>query len=121
MQTRRLQGARNHVAGAMAEKSVLRYYEAHGWVLRVERWRGESGEIDLVMERDGDLVFVEVKASRDHARAALLLGPKQMARLAHAAEEYVANVARDPFVERRIDVALVDGAGRVSVIENALM
>nr|WP_090060741.1 YraN family protein [Celeribacter neptunius] len=105
----------------MAEESVARDYQARGFTLLEQRWRGAGGEIDLIFEKDGELVFVEVKASKTHARAALLLGPKQIARLSASAEDYIGHLPRGLLTPMRIDVALVDGAGQVEILENALM
>jgi putative endonuclease len=67
----RLQGSRgqtNYRSGAAAEEQVERTYLRSGHRLRNRRWRGGAGEIDLVLEKGGEIVFVEVKASRTHAR-----------------------------------------------------
>jgi putative endonuclease len=83
------------------------------------RWRGESGEIDLVA-RDGDrVIFVEVKQSRTHELAASHVTPRQMARVWNAASEFLAGEPRGQLTDVRIDVALVDAVGRVSILQNA--
>ena len=83
-------------------------------------WRGAAGEIDLVL-RDGEgVVFVEVKAARDHASAARSLTPRQVGRLLDAGAEYLGGCAEGQLTPARFDVALVDRAGLVEVIENAL-
>jgi len=69
--------------------------------------------------QDGpDLVFVEVKASRSHADAALHLLPAQMRRITQAALEYCDRQGLGE-VSMRFDVALVDATGRVELIPNA--
>jgi putative endonuclease len=52
--------------GAEAEAMVATALEASGWTVLARNWRGGNGEIDVVVERDGCLRFVEVKA-RDAA------------------------------------------------------
>ena len=104
----------------MAEAQVARHYAAQGMTLHAARWRGAGGEIDLIL-RDGDgFVFVEVKRRRDLARAAAALGAAQFQRLHVAATEFLALQPRGLNTPARFDVALVDGQGRVEVIENAL-
>ena len=75
--------------------------------------RGASrlgGEIDLILrERDGTLVFVEVRWRRD-ARAggaAASVTPQKQARLVYAARCYLAGLARVP--PCRFDVVAVEG------------
>lgn len=113
-------GSRNYHAGEAAEAQIAQEYERHGYVLRDRRWRGGVGEIDLVLERGGEIVFVEVKASRTHARAAQAITGRQMTRLLQSAEVYLGTLPGGSLTPMRFDVALVDGAGRLDVIENAL-
>ena len=106
-------------AGVAAEGSVERLYERAGRPILARRWRGQSGEIDLVA-RDGDaVVFIEVKKSSTHARAAEHLGPRQMARIYAAASEYLAREPKGQLTPARFDVALVDQVGRIEILENA--
>lgn len=118
--SRSRRGTRNYHAGDAAEGQVARVYEQHGYRLRDRRWRGGVGELDLVLERDEEIVFVEVKASRTHARAAEALSARQVSRLMRSAEIYLGTLPRGALTPMRFDVALVDGAGRLDLIENAL-
>jgi putative endonuclease len=113
-------GCRNHHAGHAAEDQVARAYEATGHRVRARRWRGGVGEIDLVLEKDGEIVFVEVKASRSHAEAAQSIGPRQISRLLQSAEAYVGQLATGALTPMRFDLALVDRVGRLDIIPNAL-
>ena len=119
-QTASLCGQRNYYAGHAAEDVVARAYIARGYQMRDRRWRGETGEIDLVFSRDDSITFVEVKTSKGFGRAALALGERQIRRLTAAASEYVGALPAGQDTDMRFDVALVDGAGRVQVVENAL-
>ncbi|KPQ05490.1 MAG: putative endonuclease [Rhodobacteraceae bacterium HLUCCA12] len=113
-------GLVGYLSGQVAESQVADHYAQNGMTIAARRWRGKGGEIDLIL-RDGDaLVFVEVKRSRHHARAAERLSARQIARLFDAAGEYMAATCDTALVDARFDVALVDGAGRVAIIENAL-
>ena len=90
-------------AGLAAEGRIAQDYERRGFAVARQRWRGKSGEIDLIV-RDGDgLIFIEVKQSRNFERAALSLGAAQMRNL----------------TDVRFDVALVNGHGETQIIENA--
>ena len=121
---RRLRGRASHHSGRAAEGAAARHYARAGLALIEARWRGAAGEIDLVL-RDGEgpragLVFVEVKSAPDHARAARSLTPRQAARILEAGAEYLGGQPLGQLTKARFDVALVDRAGRVEVIENAL-
>jgi putative endonuclease len=114
-------GHANYHSGLAAEDIVARDYAMRRHQVAARRWRGKSGEIDLVM-RDGDtVVFVEVKKSRTFAAAAQRLGRRQMDRLCASAGEFLAGEPRGQLTDMRFDLALVDGRGGVSVIENAFM
>jgi putative endonuclease len=113
-------GQMGYHAGIEAERSVARYYLRRGYQFAAHRFRGRGGEIDLVLRSDDQVIFVEVKQSRSHARAAERLLPKQMARLFETASEFVSQEPAGQDTNMRFDVALVDGTGRVEIIENAL-
>ena len=113
-----MSGARSYHAGLAAEDIVLRAYEATGHRLRARRWRGLAGEIDLILDSDEGLVFVEVKAAASHEAALHSLSPRQLSRIARAAEEYLGTLSSPGLVAMRIDLAAVDGQGRVEIVPN---
>jgi putative endonuclease len=115
-----MSGLKSYLAGKAAEDSVMAAYVARGHRLLSRRWRGPVGEIDLVFEKAGELVFVEVKSSRSFAAAAAHLTARQIGRLLSSAEAALGYFQRGALTPMRFDVALVDGAGRIDVIPNAL-
>ncbi|MGR3430382.1 YraN family protein [Sagittula sp.] len=113
-------GRTGYEAGASAELRVAQDYERRGFPLARRRWRGQGGEIDLIV-RDGDgLIFVEVKKSRSFQRAAERLSRQQMNRIISAAEEFLGTQPRGSLTDVRFDLAMVDGYGQIRVIENAI-
>jgi len=116
-----MSGMISYLAGASAEKQVAAHYTRNGMAIAATRWRGQGGEIDLVAHDGDGLVFIEVKKSRNHGRAAERLSPRQIQRLFDTAGEYMAAFCAGRAVNARFDVALVDGAGRIEIIENALV
>jgi putative endonuclease len=118
--SRRLAGATGHRAGEAAEAIVAAHYVRTGCVPVATRWRGAAGEIDLVLRRGAEVIFVEVKKSRSFARAAERVSPRQAQRLLQAAAEFLGGEPLGQATPMRFDVALVDGTGRVEIIENAL-
>ncbi len=114
-----MSGAVSYYAGLAAEDQVAADYKRRGHALCQHRWRGQSGEIDLIT-RDGDgLIFVEVKKARDFARAVERLTQRQLQRIYDAATEYLAKMPLGQDTPARIDVALVNASGQIEIIENA--
>lgn len=112
-------GAVSCSAGRLAEEAVAREYSQSGYQVMSERWRGRSGEIDLILSKGDEYIFVEVKKSRSHDWAALRLGARQIARICNAALEYCGRLPAGLLTAMRFDAALVDQFGRVEIIENA--
>ncbi|MGY6547924.1 MAG: YraN family protein [Roseinatronobacter sp.] len=111
---------RNHLAGFHAEASVLRRYLDAGYAVLAQRFRGPRGEIDLVLTKEKSVIFVEVKKSRSFESAVARLGPAQIARLRDTAAEFLGSCPDGQLTDMRFDVALVNGSGEISVLENAL-
>lgn len=119
--SRRHSGTTAYHAGLAAEGSVARHYENTGHSICARRWRGESGEIDLIAQ-DGDVVvFIEVKQSRTHALAAEHLTGRQVQRIFACANEYLAQMPNGMSTNVRFDVALVDNTGKIEIIEPGFM
>ena len=102
--------------GGAAEARAAAWLQARGLVLEQRNYRvargpsARGGEIDLVMrERDGTLVFVEVRqrrTTRHGGAAASVTTPKQR-RLVLAAQHYLLRFAALP--PCRFDVLAIDG------------
>lgn len=117
---RKWRGFAANLNGQAAEASVERHYSDAGCAIAARRWRGRYGEIDLIA-REGDLlVFIEVKAAATHERALTRLQPRQIRRIEAAVAEFLEGEPRGGLTEIRFDLALVDGQGRVAVMENVL-
>ena len=103
--------------GDRAEALALEHLLSHGLALvcrnyRVARGpRARGGEIDLILrERDGTLVFVEVRsrAGASHGGALASVSPAKQRSLVFAAQHYLARLTRVP--PCRFDVVAVEGA-----------
>lgn len=95
--------------GQFGERIALQHLEAQGYRIRECNFRTREGEIDIVAEREGVLVFVEVRARRGSAlgSAAESVTPAKQRRLLALAEAYAQ--ARDGLpAQRRIDVIALD-------------
>lgn len=112
-----MSGADSYYNGLAAEEAVARRYVAAGLTVAARRWRGRSGEIDLIFRQGRTLVFVEVKQGRDFARAAERLSMRQLERIWAAAGEFLGSEPAGQDSDVRVDAALVDDLGRIDIIE----
>ena len=111
--------------GRRGETVARAHLESLGYVVVAANYRSGSGEIDLVTERYGAIVFVEVR-SRSGGSMGLpeeSITPAKRGHLISAAQEYLQEHATQDR-EWRIDVAAVEfdrgRPPRVRVIENAI-
>jgi putative endonuclease len=77
-------------AGRAAESIAAFLLRLKGYRIVARRFRGIRGEVDLIAQKLGVLAFVEVKRRADLAAALESVSPRQRARVAAAAEEFVA-------------------------------
>ena len=102
--------------GDAAESAALAHLKGFGLTLVRRNYRvargphARGGEIDLILrERDGTLVFVEVRRRMDatHGGAAASVGTAKQRRLVLAARHFLAGM--DPLPPCRFDVVAIDG------------
>lgn len=102
--------------GDAVEQRALDHLGEHGLALVQRNYRvargpnARGGEVDLVMkERDGTLVFVEVRARKDarFGGAAASVGAAKQRSLVFAASHFLRRFATPP--PCRFDVVAVDG------------
>lgn len=102
--------------GDAAEQQALAYLLDQGLRLVQRNYRvargpsARGGEIDLIMrERDGTLVFVEVRRRADaaHGGAAATVGPAKQRRIVRAAQHFLMRLSELP--PCRFDVVAIDG------------
>lgn len=108
--------------GAQAEAFAADWLEARGLKLLARNVRFRYGEIDLVMDDGGTIVFVEVRyrAREDYGGAAASVNAAKRARMQRAIRGYL---AANPAAARRnlrADVVAVSAGDRVEWIKNAL-
>jgi putative endonuclease len=113
-------GSTAYFNGLAAEEIAAQAYMARGCRILARRWKVPEGEIDLIAEADGVIVFIEVKARKTMATALTALQPKQKARLLACASCYLAAQASLNHA-CRFDLVAVDSQGCVEIIENVIL
>lgn len=96
--------------GRAGETEAERVLRKKGYRILARNHRSRDGELDLVAEQDGVLVFLEVKVRRTDAYggAAYAVDPRKQARIIRLAARYLANHrVRDRCC--RFDVILCEG------------
>lgn len=107
--------------GDVAEDQALAHLQGHGLVLVQRNFRTPGrggGEVDLIMrERDGTLVFVEVRqraSARQGGAGASITAHKQR-RIVLAARHFLLRLGSEPAC--RFDVVLIQGRAEAVSIE----
>lgn len=100
-----------NLAGARAEDLCAELLRASGMRLLARNWRCRLGEIDLIAEEDGTVVFAEVRqrSSGGFGGAAESITGAKRDRLLAAARLYLSG---RPNAHCRFDVFLVEGDPR---------
>ena len=90
--------------GVQGEQIALKYLEESGYLLEAQNWRGQRGELDLVMRRESLLVIIEVRTTSTQwldrpAEATTMSKQRQVAR---CADEYFCQ--RHPQAPKILDI-----------------
>jgi putative endonuclease len=110
-------GSVSGASGQAAEARAWAHLQRAGLTLVARNYRvargphSRGGEVDLICrERDGTLVFVEVRARADmrHGGAAASIGASKRKSLVFAAQRYLASLPGAP-PACRFDVVAIDG------------
>lgn len=118
--SRRIKGAKAYQSGLDAEKSVIRFLQQQGFILLAHRCKTPCGEIDLVFSREDWLIAIEVKQRKTHYESAFALTPRQGQRLLSGFEYLISAHPDWQRTNTRFDVALVDKAGGIEIIADAI-
>jgi putative endonuclease len=114
-----------HQKGKKAEDRAAIFLRLKGYRVLERNYRVPVGEIDLIVQRGGTLVFVEVKARRGKAQGSPLeaVPPQKVRRISAAAALYLAGRKTRP--PCRFDVLTVGpdknwlGLPKIRHLENA--
>jgi len=110
--------------GQQGEALACQYLSRQGYRVIVRNYRTKLGEIDIVAEEGGTLVFVEVKTRRGHqcGHPFEAVTPTKCRQISKVALQYLAETGREGQAAR-FDVVAISFAGEaapvVELVQNA--
>jgi putative endonuclease len=93
--------------GLSAESRAAAFLMAKGYRIIARRYKTPVGEIDIVAQRLGTVVFVEVKARASLDAAAESISPRQRSRIIDAARYWLAAHPKAEGLALRFDAVLI--------------
>lgn len=112
------------ITGKNAEDEAEAYLSAHGLTLLQRNYRQKIGEIDLIMQDQEHLVFVEVRARKegDHGNALESITESKRSKIIRTAKYYLQENNLYYKATSRFDVVTldpIDGEWKLEWIRNA--
>jgi putative endonuclease len=103
--------------GALGERIAERWLRRQGWRVMHRRFRSGHRDIDLVVERDGVVAFVEVKAKHDNdfGDPVEAVGWRKQRELVRSAQVWISRHGRPPEAYRFDVVGVLVRGDRVMV------
>ncbi|MDE6350782.1 MAG: YraN family protein [Treponemataceae bacterium] len=97
------------VGNAGEDKACL-WLRSRGYEIVARNWRSRRGEIDIIAQKDGVLVFAEVKTlpSGELETLAHELDRRKQKRIVETAQLFLANHRKYKYTAIRFDVLVVD-------------
>lgn len=101
-------GRDNRKWGAEAEQIAAEYFISHGYTVRERNWKCGKLEIDLILEIERTIVFVEVKARKDGSQDPIeAVGKDKRRRIIRAADSYLQSIPL--LYQYRFDIFAITG------------
>jgi putative endonuclease len=110
--------------GQLGETLACQYLSRQGYRILLRNYRTKLGEIDIIAEEQGTLVFVEVKARRGHkcGHPYEAVTPAKCRQISKAALLYLAETGREGDLAR-FDVLAISFSGEaaplIELVKNA--
>lgn len=93
--------------GVAAEGVAADYFKALGFEILKQRYKTKVGEIDLIVQKDRALIFVEVKSHADISASLYAVTERPRRRIEQAALHFIAENPQCTDFEMRFDVVAV--------------
>ena len=113
---------RNQHVGKWGEQVAADYLEGRGYKIEARNVRTPYGEIDLIAQKDGFTVFVEVKArtSKIFGPPEIAVSPRKKEHMLSCSEHYAQQNEIDHWQIDVIAVEDLDGKVKITHFENAI-
>lgn len=107
--------------GIAAETFVRKMLEEREFILLATRYKTKHGEIDLIMQKDRLIVFVEVKARKSIEEGLFAIPYRAQRRMSDCASLWIAENQKmfNTETDFRFDVAVVTPDDEITLIEGA--
>lgn len=106
--------------GAQGELHAEQALQRAGYQIVARNWRCPEGEIDLIAQHDGDLVFIEVRGcAAGAAMAAESISARKLTRLRNAANAYLYSANCSEVPSRFDFVAINYQSGAIEIVRDA--
>ncbi len=109
------------VLGQQGEAVVANLLVQRGWKILAQNWYCKNGELDIVAQKDQQVLFIEVKTRTSaHFQLSQVITPSKQRKIVTTARFFMAEHNLHSLANvYRFDVALVQGDQLVSYIPNA--
>ncbi len=105
--------------GVDAEMRVIENLQKQGFQLLNHRYKTAYGEIDVIMEKDALICFIEVKARKNLSDGLFSITDKAKMRISNSALLWMQERTSNTDELYRFDVAIVTGDNHISYLANA--
>ncbi len=98
----------NKELGYFGQRMAVEFLEKKGYLILEENWTLQGAEIDLIIEKDNNVIFVEVKtrSTNSFGENMELISERQKEKLIYAAELYMQK--KDVICDWQIDLVVVE-------------
>jgi putative endonuclease len=103
------------IIGSEAERLARTFLEQQGLTFIMQNYRCRTGEIDLIMQHNDELVFVEVKyrSKSQHGSAIEFFHASKKRKFESAVMHYMQEKGFNPsIIPHRIDLVGIEGSGQ---------
>ena len=111
-------GKTAYTIGIEAEELIANTYKSKGFEILFKRYKTKYGEIDLIAQKENQIVFIEVKA-RNNPLHLELISTKQISRNCNAARIFLAEHEEFTNYSMRFDYAEVINGEISQIIKDA--